>query len=105
MQIPRARCTQFAGKATTKKLAEYGAHVVMGCRSKERAEEAIKEIKKSVPEASIEFMELDLGDLESVKKFAVDYLANHTHLDGLVMRCFCGLVLADYYYAISFRGI
>lgn len=77
------------GKATTKRLAEYGAHVIMACRSQERAEQAIAEIKKSVPKASLEFLELDLSDIPSIKKFVGAYNENHDHLDVLVGSSSC----------------
>lgn len=57
----------------------------MGCRSEERAETAITEIKKLVPTASLEFVELDLADVQSIKTFVETYQAKHGHLDALVL--------------------
>jgi NADP-dependent 3-hydroxy acid dehydrogenase YdfG len=56
----------------------------MGCRSKERAEKAIIELQSEVHQASLEFMELDLADFESIKNFVKTYQAKHDHLDVLV---------------------
>jgi len=61
------------GKATAKELAKLKARIIMACRSKERAEEAIREIKKETNNQNIEFMQLDLCSLNSVRKFANDF--------------------------------
>jgi NAD(P)-dependent dehydrogenase (short-subunit alcohol dehydrogenase family) len=45
------------------------AKIIMACRSKARGEEAIKQIGAK----NIEFMALDLNDLESVKSFAKEF--------------------------------
>jgi NAD(P)-dependent dehydrogenase (short-subunit alcohol dehydrogenase family) len=65
------------GKETATQLAQMGATVVMACRSKERAEQAMNDIRKtlSVPLESNQliFVPLDLGDFTSIRK-AVDIL-------------------------------
>lgn len=44
----------------------------MGARSKAKALDAIDQIRKDVPSADIEFLEMDLSDLDSVVKAARD---------------------------------
>jgi NAD(P)-dependent dehydrogenase (short-subunit alcohol dehydrogenase family) len=65
------------GKETASQLAQMGATVVMACRSKARAEQALEDIRKtsSVPLESNQliFVPLDLGDFSSIRE-AVDIL-------------------------------
>jgi len=62
------------GKVVAEELALMGAYVIMACRSRERAEEAIEDIRSRLGhDAKIEFMELDLSSIYSVQKFAKDF--------------------------------
>ena len=72
------------GKSTARILAERGARVILACRSQERAEAAIASIRDQVPEAQVEFSQLDLGSLDSVRAFAERTLAAETRLDLLI---------------------
>ena len=65
-------------------LAEKGALVVLACRNAERAKQACELIRQSVPNASIESIALDLGDLNSIASFASVFKKNHQRLDGLL---------------------
>ncbi|ORX35729.1 hypothetical protein BD324DRAFT_642905 [Kockovaella imperatae] len=92
------------GYATCKALYEKGATVYLACRSPERAEEAIQDIKRGVtykltgkvyPEnaerteekrkgtGSLVFMELDLADLSSIKRFVEEFKQKEQRLDVL----------------------
>ncbi len=71
------------GLETTRILAARGAHVVLACRTAEKAEEAMREIRTHAPRASVEFMPLDLASLESVRAFAAGFQEQHTQLDVL----------------------
>lgn len=64
-------------------LARAGAHVVMACRSKARADAAVAEILKAVPNAQLEILPLDLSDQGSVRSAAGAFLAKHKQLDIL----------------------
>ncbi|MCG8592285.1 MAG: oxidoreductase [Proteobacteria bacterium] len=64
-------------------LAARGAHVVLACRSAEKAKEATERIRGEVSGASLEFRPLDLASLESVRRFASDYAEDHDRLDLL----------------------
>ena len=71
------------GYDTALELARHGAHVVLACRSRDKTEKAMEEMRKSAPQAQIEFMALDLSDLASVRSFAKAFLAKHARLDLL----------------------
>ncbi|MFF6999174.1 oxidoreductase [Streptomyces sp. NPDC008313] len=70
------------GYVTARELARKGAHVVLACRSEARGTEAGDRLVAEVPGADIEFAQLDLGDLGSVRRFADAY--RHERLDLLV---------------------
>ena len=72
------------GLQTAKALAGAGAKVLLGCRNAERAQAAQKEIASAAPEASVEIVEIDLGDLASVKRAAEEVSARPEPLDLLV---------------------
>jgi NAD(P)-dependent dehydrogenase (short-subunit alcohol dehydrogenase family) len=71
-----------SGFATTKQLAEQGAHVIGACRRVEAGKEAFADMKNI--SGSVEIMELDLASLASVCRFAEAFLAKYDRLDGLV---------------------
>jgi NAD(P)-dependent dehydrogenase (short-subunit alcohol dehydrogenase family) len=70
------------GLATTTQLVQQGAHVVMGCRRKQAGEEVSQGLGGL--RGSVEVMEIDLGNLGSVRHFAAEFNQNHSRLDGLV---------------------
>ena len=75
------------GLGTTRRLYRTGHHVVMACRSIERAERAAAAIRsESVGgrgEGSLEIARLDVADPESIRDFAASWSADRT-LDVLV---------------------
>lgn len=72
------------GWEAARALAQHGAHVVMACRSTERASEALERIEATDPAGSLEIIELDLADLGSVARAAKDFGAHHDRLEVLV---------------------
>ncbi len=83
------------GFEAAKALVEKGAHVVLACRSRSKAEAAVAEIEAGTPSGSsegssesrsgsTEILELDLADLDSVRAAAETFLADHDRLDVLV---------------------
>ena len=64
-------------------LARAGAHVVMACRDAQRANAALQEVKRRVPNAQVELMSLDLADLSSVRRFAQEFSDRFPRLDIL----------------------
>jgi len=71
------------GFETARVLAEQGGRVLLGCRSQERATDAITRIESDVPDADLRFIPLDQGDLASVTA-AADLVAEEDRLDVLV---------------------
>ena len=72
------------GKETALGLVGRNATVIMGCRSKKRAEAALSDIRKKEPGANIDFIELDLSNLASVRKCAATFLKKYNRLDILI---------------------
>jgi NAD(P)-dependent dehydrogenase (short-subunit alcohol dehydrogenase family) len=72
------------GLETARALAGAGATVVMASRNQEKAAEAAESIRRAVPDAALEMVELDLGSLASVRAAAERILATHETLDILV---------------------
>lgn len=64
-------------------LARRGGRVLLGCRSEQRAADAIAKIRAESPEADVEFMQLDQADLASVRA-AADRAAAEPRLDVLI---------------------
>ena len=71
------------GFETARVLAARGAHVVLACRSADKARAAMDVIRAAQPDARIEFLPLDLSDLDSVRAAAADFAARHAALDIL----------------------
>ncbi|XP_072024325.1 retinol dehydrogenase 11-like [Amphiura filiformis] len=72
------------GKETAVDIARRGARVVLACRSKERTQPAIEEIKKRSGNEKIFFKKLDLSSFDSVKHFAKEFLQEEPRLDILI---------------------
>lgn len=64
-------------------LAEKHANVLMGCRSEERAQDAMKRIRADCPGARLEFVEIDQSSLASVRK-AAERVQQEPRLDLLI---------------------
>ena len=71
------------GYDTARVLAERGANVLLGCRSEEKANEAIDQIKSIKADAKIKWVSLDLSSLKSIKK-AADEVDKEKNLDILI---------------------
>jgi protochlorophyllide reductase len=71
------------GLETARALASHGATVVLGCRSRARAEAARQEL---LPTATgpIDLLDLDLADLESVDQAAAAMAERYGRLDLLI---------------------
>lgn len=72
------------GKVTARELARQGAHVILACRSKDKTDAVIDEIRREVPGANVEYVHLDLGDLASVRACAKALLERDIPIHGLV---------------------
>lgn len=72
------------GYHNARDLAALGAHVVMACRTESRAREAMAKIETEVPNARLEFLQLDLGSLAAVRAAAAEFRERHETLDVLI---------------------
>ncbi|KAK7882709.1 hypothetical protein WMY93_028883 [Mugilogobius chulae] len=72
------------GKRTAVDLAKRGARVIMACRSRERGEAALEDVKRESGSSNVVFMPLDLASLKSVRNFAENFLKSEARLDLLI---------------------
>lgn len=72
------------GRVTARELAKQGAHVFAACRSAERARSVLNEIRSIPDSGAVEFLPLDLGDFESVRRCAGTFLARGLPLHTLI---------------------
>jgi retinol dehydrogenase 12 len=72
------------GKVTALELAKRGAHVICANRSKAKSDPVIAEIVKLSGNDKVEFVQLDLGDLASVRACAEQLLARKQPIHGLI---------------------
>lgn len=64
-------------------LAARGARLLLGCREQARAQDAIARIKRITPNADLVWLQLDLGDLDSVRT-AAEIAAKEPRIDALI---------------------
>jgi NAD(P)-dependent dehydrogenase (short-subunit alcohol dehydrogenase family) len=72
------------GLETARELARRGAHVVMAVRNRQKAEDAVADIRAGIPDASLKLVGLDLGSQASVREAAEAILGEHERIDLLV---------------------
>ncbi|KAF9672036.1 hypothetical protein SADUNF_Sadunf12G0112600 [Salix dunnii] len=72
------------GSETTRVLALRGVHVIMGVRNMAAGRDVRDAIVKEIPAAKVDFMELDLSSLASVRKFASDFNSSGRPLNLLI---------------------
>ncbi len=72
------------GRVTARQLASLGARVIIASRSAERTTAALDEIRAAHPQAQVQWLALDLGDLASVRRCAQAFLALDVPLHLLI---------------------
>ena len=72
------------GFEVTKGLMKKGYHVVMACRSLEKANSAKEQIIADLSSSDLEVLTIDLSDFESIKSFAKEFKSRFQTLDILV---------------------
>jgi retinol dehydrogenase 12 len=72
------------GRAMVQALAARGGHVVLAARSEERTRPVLDGIRVRRPTVAVEFLQVDVSDLASVRRAASAYLATGRPLDVLV---------------------
>ena len=72
------------GLEAARLLAAHGASVTIACRDLTKGHSAVEEIRRTVPAANLELLELDLADLTVVEAAAEEFRSRSDHLDVLV---------------------
>ena len=72
------------GKITALELARTNARVILACRSETKTQPVIDEIKRQTGNDKVEFVQLDLADLASVRRCAEELLARNIPIHGLI---------------------
>lgn len=72
------------GKAASIQLAQIGARVVMMCRSKERGEQALQDVRAAAKSENVELILVDMSSQESVRKAVGEFLSRHKKLDAII---------------------
>lgn len=89
MQPPQQSTVVITGASSgvglyaAKALCQKGWHVVMACRDLAKAQQAAQMV--GMPQDSYTIMQIDLGSLESVRQFALDFRTTGKSLDALVV--------------------
>ena len=71
------------GFETARILAQKNARVLLGCRSEDKAAEALNQIRTLKPEADVVWVPLDLSSLRSIASSA-ERVQAESRLDGLI---------------------
>ncbi|KAJ2957118.1 hypothetical protein NQZ79_g7111 [Umbelopsis isabellina] len=82
------------GEETARALSAHGAKVIVATRSEGSAQAAIQRIKKAHPSADLQWLNLDLSDLDKVKEFATEFHRTGLPLHGLI--CNAGIMAHPY---------
>lgn len=72
------------GKATAEQLARQGHRLYLACRSESKTLPVIDEIVASTDNKDIHFLACDLGNLDSVRRCAADFLGEDAPLHVLI---------------------
>jgi len=80
------------GYESARELTRKGAEVIVASRDPVKAERSI--IKEEIPGAKLEFIELNLANLDSVRKFAEKFKSKYNSLDILLNNA--GIMLMPY---------
>ncbi|HUH37613.1 MAG TPA: SDR family NAD(P)-dependent oxidoreductase [Spongiibacteraceae bacterium] len=72
------------GVETSRALAGAGATVLMAARDPAKTEGAMARVRERVPEARLQFVQLELSDPASVRRAAEQVLAGYPRLDLLI---------------------
>jgi len=72
------------GKAAAIQLAKLGATVVMACRSVERGEKALVDVRNEANSDKVEMLVVDLASQDSIRRFVDEFLQKYKRLDVLI---------------------
>ncbi|KAI4462297.1 phosphatidylinositol-glycan biosynthesis class f protein-related [Holotrichia oblita] len=84
-EINRNYLTELGiGYYTALDFAKRGARVILACRNRDRAEDALRRIIKATNNKNVTYKLVDLKSLQSVRDFAADINKNEERVDILV---------------------
>jgi NAD(P)-dependent dehydrogenase (short-subunit alcohol dehydrogenase family) len=72
------------GLEAARALAQRGAEVILACRSQEKGQLALDQLRAETPAAKAKLMKLDLASLASIREFAERFKGEHGRLDALI---------------------
>ncbi|KAK7103778.1 hypothetical protein V1264_018611 [Littorina saxatilis] len=72
------------GEATALEMAKRHARVILACRDEQKAEDAVKYIRRNTSNGELIVRKLDLASLASVRAFCGKILEEERHIDVLV---------------------
>ncbi len=72
------------GKAAAVQIAQKGWRVIIACRSQERGESALHDIKAQSGSDVVALMIVDMSSRASIRAFAADFSAKYDRLDALI---------------------
>ena len=72
------------GKAASIQLAQFGAHVVLMCRNKERGVQALQDVRTASNSDRAELILVDMSSQDSVRRAVSEFLGGHSRLDILI---------------------
>ena len=72
------------GLVTARELAARGAHVFIACRSVDRGQTAVDDIRRATGSEKVELLALDLGDFASIRACADQFLSRNLPLHLLI---------------------
>lgn len=76
--------TAGIGVETARALAAHGAAVTLTARNMARGQQVVDDIRASTGNDAVEVMELELGSMASIRRFAEAFLAEHDSLNLLI---------------------
>lgn len=72
------------GLVTARELAASGAHVFIACRSVDKGQAAVDEIRTTTGNEKVELLALELGDFASIRRCAEQFLSRNLPLHLLI---------------------
>jgi NAD(P)-dependent dehydrogenase (short-subunit alcohol dehydrogenase family) len=72
------------GFEAAKALASKNALVILACRNQAKCDQAISDIRITNPKASLEWLPIDLSNLQSIRDAVAQFQAKHRKLDVLI---------------------
>ena len=72
------------GRESARAMASRGALVTVAARGPQRADDAVAELRKLVPDGQFDAGVVDLGDFSSIRAFTDTVLAEHDRIDVLI---------------------